>query len=125
LYGDTGKGKVLIPTSYSVVLKSFRPTLIFSRPGKVLAEWHHMTYRSNMEMSNVICFQCRSPVMSVRHAVLCLKLSYIPVEVKNEHDVLVSRGWTEGHDGESVLVMDLDTNESRMYPFSWVKPVVS
>jgi len=63
--------------------------------------------------------------MSVPHALFCLKMSYIPVEVRDTNDVLVSSGWTEGYEGRSIYVMNPDTSECQKYPMSWVKLIVS
>ena len=81
-----------------------------------------MSYVCAMDLSNVICIECQKSVMSVSHALVCLRLSYIPVEVKKGDDVLVSRGFTEGIVNGSVYVTDLDTNECDAYPVSWVVP---
>ena len=102
-----------------------RTYFLHSSPWKTLAGQRHMTYVMSMELPDVTCIRCRNNVMSLPHAILCLDLSYIPVEVKDENDVLLCRGYTEGYDGTSIYVLDLETQESNAYPSEWVMPIVS
>ena len=102
-----------------------RTYFLHSSPWKTLAGQRLMTYVMSMELPDVTCIRCRNNVMSLPHAILCLDLSYIPVEVKDGNDVLLCRGYTESYDGTSIYVLDLETQESNAYPSEWVMPIVS